>query len=600
MITFRTRKFRTRDTRCRAGRETIADSTRARRGMIMTVAMLSSRRRESVAVAIVMLTLTMLACGCSGQSTNEQPPSDLELPVAFGLKRDSQALADTAMARATPGDPAFRTWLSPTNIADAYGASATIAEETLTRLAAVGFDGAIDPTRGLIVGALSVAEARALLGVDFVATADPDVGYVVRPRTAPKVPREFQEYVTSIVGLTSAIPAEAIASPATGDSAAGYSPSAPNNVACPTTKAIIAPLRDYYGLTSLATAGAAGSRVRLALLQIDQTSQRALDVARTCFDVDIPPVTSVAVDSSDAAVFGATAEESTLDIVAASLIAPSLAGITTYRFNPYSAIVFPLAKAVSDSQQPGGAHVISTSIGFCEPQLSAADIELAEWVLASAAAMGVTTVASAGDTGSSACAPGDTTQASQYPASSPFVTAIGGTQFTGPTSQPTGEVVWNESPRAVQAGGGATTSTLPRPTYQAQLSMPGGRIVPDVAFVAAPATFGPIAVCTNDGQCQLKIVGGTSATAPGIAGAIAEMMNAAAGPGQPPVQLGLLNPVLYRLAGNPSTEGVVNDITGGTNDLYNVGCCTAEPGFDAASGWGSVNFERLLPLLGGA
>lgn len=576
----------------------------------MKVALPRPTRRRVWATAGVLMALCTLATGCaeSTATSSERPPADLELPVAFGLQRDATALTTTAMARATPGDTAFRTWLTPTQIADSYGASAAAADQAFTRLTAAGLEGAIDPTRGLIVGFLSVAEARALLGVDFSVTADSDVGFIVRPRTAPKVPRDLATQVTSVVGLTSAIPAGATASldpdststnptPASTPTPAP-TPPAPNDVACPTTNATLEPIREYYHLNALAAAGADGAGVRIGLLQIDQTSQRALDVARTCFQVDIPPVDTVAVDRSDPRVFGPTAEESTLDIVAASLIAPHLEGITTYQFNPYASIVFPLARAVADSQQPGGPQVISTSIGFCEPQLSAAEIDLAEWVLASAAAMGVTTVASAGDTGSSACAPGDTAQAAQYPASSPLVTAIGGTQFSGPTSQPTGEVVWDESPRATQAGGGATTSRLPRPSYQEQLDLPGGRIVPDVAFVAAPATFGPIAVCTNAGQCQLQIVGGTSATAPGIAGAIAEAMDAAAGAGQPPTRLGLLNPVLYRWAQDPATADVFNDITGGSNDLYNVGCCTAGPGFDAASGWGSVDFERLLPILG--
>jgi len=555
------------------------------------------------AAAGILIALSTLTSGCGGSTaTNSvQPPTDLELPVAFSLQHDATALATTAMARATPGDPAFRTWLTPTQIAESYGAPAATAEQAFTSLTAAGLDGAIDPTRGLIVGSLSVAEARALLGIDFTTTADPDVGFIVRPRTAPKVPRDLVNQVTSVVGLTAAIPAGSSASLDSGSTVTNPTPTptptAPNDVACPTTNVTLEPIREYYHLDTLAAAGADGDGIRVGLLQIDQTSQRALDVARTCFQVDIPPVDTVAVDRSDPRVFGPTAEESTLDIVAASLIAPHLEGITTYQFNPYSSIVFPLAKAVSDSQQPGGAQVISTSIGFCEPQLATAEIDLAEWVLASAAAMGVTTVASAGDTGSSACAPGDTSQAAQYPASSPFVTAIGGTQFSGPTSQPTGEVVWDESPQASQAGGGATTSRLPRPSYQGQLNLPGGRIVPDVAFVAAPATFGPIAVCTNAGQCKLQIVGGTSATAPGIAGAIAEVMDAAAGPGQQPTRLGLLNPVLYRMANDPSTADVFNDVTKGTNDLYNVGCCTAGPGFDAASGWGSVNFERLLREL---
>ena len=34
-------------------------------------------------------------------------------------------------------------------------------------------------------------------------------------------------------------------------------------------------------------------------------------------------------------------------------------------------------------------------------------------------------------------------------------------------------------------------------------------------------------------------------------------------------------------------------LASGTNDLYNVGCCTAGPGYDTASGWGGVDFGAV-------
>lgn len=37
----------------------------------------------------------------------------------------------------------------------------------------------------------------------------------------------------------------------------------------------------------------------------------------------------------------------------------------------------------------------------------------------------------------------------------------------------------------------------------------------------------------------------------------------------------------------------MRDVTAGTNDLNNVGCCTARPGYDTASGWGSVDFGAV-------
>ena len=211
-----------------------------------------------------------------------------------------------------------------------------------------------------------------------------------------------------------------------------------------------------------------------------------------------------------------------------------------------------------------------------------------EWLLITAAATGVTVVASSGDTGSSACAPVNNDQSSQYPSSSPNVLSVGGTQSNTAGDLASGQQVWNFSPN--YAGGGSTVSSLPQPAYQTSLGISGGRITPDVAFLSAPADFGPIPVCTTAGSCQFTVVGGTSATAPGVAGGIANVLQSLSSSSS--ARIGLPNWALYATA---TTTGATNftDVTVGTNDLYSVGCCTAAPGFDPASGWGSVQFSAV-------
>ncbi len=61
--------------------------------------------------------------------------------------------------------------------------------------------------------------------------------------------------------------------------------------------------------------------------------------------------------------------------------------------------------------------------------------------------------------------------------------------------------------------------------------------------------------------------------------------------------LGLVNPLLYSL-GRAGAAGVFDDVTVGDNDIYidsagPLGCCSAAPGFDDASGWGSVNLANF-------
>jgi hypothetical protein len=53
--------------------------------------------------------------------------------------------------------------------------------------------------------------------------------------------------------------------------------------------------------------------------------------------------------------------------------------------------------------------------------------------------------------------------------------------------------------------------------------------------------------------------------------------------------IGSFNPTLYRVFADQAVRsGVFNDVVHGTTDLLHLGCCKARPGFDEASGLGSV------------
>jgi hypothetical protein len=55
---------------------------------------------------------------------------------------------------------------------------------------------------------------------------------------------------------------------------------------------------------------------------------------------------------------------------------------------------------------------------------------------------------------------------------------------------------------------------------------------------------------------------------------------------------------LYRIAADPALRAsVFVDVTDGDNDLYSVGCCLAQPGYDLASGWGEMNVAALVDAL---
>ena len=102
--------------------------------------------------------------------------------------------------------------------------------------------------------------------------------------------------------------------------------------------------------------------------------------------------------------------------------------------------------------------------------------------------------------------------------------------------------------------------------------------MPDVAFPAAPLY--PIVL-----GGALTLVGGTSAAAPAWAGALAQV-NQVRGK-----RAGFLNPELYRL-GNAQRRGgaaVFHDVTVGSNSLDGMRGFPARPGYDLATGWGSLD-----------
>jgi kumamolisin len=176
-----------------------------------------------------------------------------------------------------------------------------------------------------------------------------------------------------------------------------------------------------------------------------------------------------------------------------------------------------------------------------------------------AATLGVTVCCAAGDNGSGD-GESDGLAHVDFPASSPFALACGGTKLTASGTMITSEVVWNEGPES--ATGGGVSSVFSLPSYQSAAHVPPsanpgggmGRGVPDVAGDADPVTGYQVRV---DGQAF--VIGGTSAVAPLWAGLIALMNQQLGHP------VGFLNPLLY---GSLAGRGLFHDITSGNNGAY--------------------------------
>ena len=165
---------------------------------------------------------------------------------------------------------------------------------------------------------------------------------------------------------------------------------------------------------------------------------------------------------------------------------------------------------------------------------------------------------------------GDEAYGAEYPATSQYVTAVGGTALsTSSNSRGWTESVWKTS--STEGGGSGCSAYDAKPTWQTDTGCTK-RMEADVSAVADPATG--VAVYDTYGGSGWAVYGGTSASSPIIAG-------------------------VYALAGTPGSSDYpakypyshtsnLYDVTSGNNGSCTTSYfCTAGTGYDGPTGWGT-------------
>ncbi|MBV9083352.1 MAG: S8/S53 family peptidase [Acidobacteriaceae bacterium] len=295
-------------------------------------------------------------------------------------------------------------------------------------------------------------------------------------------------------------------------------------------------------------------------------------------------VTAVSVDGAQNAPTGdpdGPDGEVALDIEVAGGAAPGARIAVYFAPNTDQGFLNAINGAIHDNVRK--PSVIAISWGAAENQWIQQSLDAFNAAFHDAAMLGITVCAAAGDNGSSDGEP-DNHSHVDFPASSPWVLACGGTRLIAHNGKITSETVWNDASGG--ATGGGVSAYFSRPSYQAHLNIPapaiksnvGGRGVPDVAAVADPETGYQVLV---DGHPV--VVGGTSAVAPFWAALIA-VCNEKLGK-----NIGWLHPTLY---GTIAQHKVLHDITTGTNGAYK-----AATGWDCCTGLGSPDGQAILDLL---
>ncbi|HZP25295.1 MAG TPA: S53 family peptidase [Terriglobales bacterium] len=299
-----------------------------------------------------------------------------------------------------------------------------------------------------------------------------------------------------------------------------------------------------------------------------------------------PTVVAISVDGATNSPTGDTSGPDTevgLDIEVCGAIAPGAKIAVYFAPNTDAGFLDAINQAVMDTVNK--PSVISISWGGPESSWTAQSLQSYNSALQSAAAMGVSVCVACGDNGSDDGV-GDGQDHVDFPASSPYALACGGTSLQISGSSISSEVVWNDQSSGDGATGGGVSGTFPLPSYQASAGVPAGknpsgfkgRGVPDISGGADPATGYNVTV---DGSSFA--VGGTSAVAPLWAGLIALLNQSLGKP------VGFLNPALYQTG---EGAGAFRDITSGNNGDFSAG-----PGWDACTGWGSPDGANLLKTL---
>jgi subtilase family serine protease len=377
-------------------------------------------------------------------------------------------------------------------------------------------------------------------------------------------------------------------------------------------------IQHAYGVDGLLNAGDNGAGQTIVLIESYGSPTLASDVAAFDTGYGLPPLLSLHVISPLGTVpFDPTngdmvnwAFETTLDVEWAHAMAPAAAiDVLTSPVDETEGVqgMPEFAQLVRYALDHHLGQVLSQSWGATENTLfTPAGRQVFgtfESLYARAAGQRVTVLASAGDTGSTNYDLNFDLYPMPvvgYPASSPWVTAVGGTSLYADTSgNYQHETVWGEPTGPFGycgATGGGVSQVFAEPAYQralpqgTQAALGGHRGMPDISWLADPCngilvygTFLP------DAQGWF-FIGGTSEGSPQWAGLVADLDQLAHHP------VGFLNPYLYALG--PARLGF-HDVTVGSNaDLDStVPGYDATPGWDLATGWGTPNVGALLHTI---
>ncbi|KAJ7620173.1 subtilisin-like protein [Roridomyces roridus] len=509
-----------------------------------------------------------------------------QLTLRFALAGNNiSGLHDTLTARSTPGNAAFRQWLSADEVKEFVKPSSETLAAFENFTSANGLSATSTSPQGNWVSVnMSVFQANTLFRAQYQRFSHPSLAEPLTRTLAISLPSELVGHVDAIhpgTDFSIITPQMAVQrQPSFGKR--DQHPSASCNTSIPST----------------AASARTDTRILVTGFVGRSPSQESLSDFLGEFRPDIPKNTSFNLTRIDNSSFvsDGTFDDLTLE---ADIDVQYTVGVATGVPVDFLSVggdesLSSLATAILDqisfvAGMDNPPSTMTSSFGVAETDVGVALATSVCNGLASLSARGISVLFSSGDGGVhgsdddlSLC--NTTTFVPAFPASCPWVTTVGATIGFGP------EIAMNLT-------SGGFSDVFPRPSYQEQAvesflaelpkDFPGtfnttGRGYPDVAIQANNFAYVSQGVHSK--------VGGTSLSSPTFASIIALVNDRLLGAREQP--LGFLNPWIYKHA------DAFTDITAGHNsgDL----CPESSVAFDAVKGWdpltgvGTPVFDRLL------
>ena len=549
-----------------------------------------------------------------------------------------RGLQGFAQAVSTPGSPRYQQYRSVKWIVKRYGATKKTKKRAMRWLAARGIEARPDATGQTIIATMSKSQADSFLepgaSVSSVSTGgdgrvpaglrgavtgmsflDPDPGkFQTNAEVDPEPVDAEADVPVTKAGFSPTVGSSRERTGTPAGCAAGQGKMVNKTGGSFTPNQYL----DAYGHAALHKQGFKGQGMTMAVVEIDGFKRSDIEAFADCFGFRAPP-TPIALAGINKKL--APGDETTLDLEVIAAAAPGLKKIHVYEGSSSEAgLMISMGSALGNAKnQP---DTISMSIGGCEPLLTGTlqYTRAMDNILAVAVGAGIPFFVSSGDVGSAGCTMAGNSnalplKAVQSPASSKYVTSVGGTNFSlNAKNQITEEVVWNNAPAGVGAGaGGLSILAKDRPWYQRTKEFGGTgptRALPDIVGLA-DGDPGYAIYCTSTtpdtcGGLGWVGVGGTSAATPLMAAGMTLINQKREKSGKK--SLGFINPLLYKIGQSKAYKTAVRDVTLGNNDPGTalprpagepqeaLGGYPASKGFDLASGWGSLKLTGFAKV----